>query len=123
MKKDRSVWFVRLVCFLIGLGLVAACTQREHASFDVSSQLLGGGKVSMTVKVDFTDRKGVAELQNKMETIQYALYLVFSRKTADELTALGKQKTETSIHQILRKHLEQKALAVHVQDFTVRPRS
>ena len=122
MKMDRSAWSVRFICILV-LGLFAACTQREHISFDVSSQLLGGGRVSMKVNVDFKDQKGVAELQQKMETIQYALYLVFSRKSADELASLGKQKTENSIYQILRKHLEQPALAVHVQDFTVRPRS
>jgi flagellar basal body-associated protein FliL len=123
MKKDHSFGPVRYFLFFVLLGLLAACTQREHASFDVNSQLLGGGRVSMTVNVDFKDKQGVAELQKKMETIRYALYLVFSRKSADELSSLGKQKTENSIHQILLKHLEQRALAVRVQDFTIKPRS
>lgn len=121
MKKHCKVWFIHMVMTIMILGSVS-CSQRQHFSFDVSSPLLGGGNVRMAVEVDFQDQAGVEELQKKLETIQYALYLVFSRKSAEELTSLGEHKTANSIYQILQKYLDQKALAVRVQNFAVEPK-
>ncbi|RJP79787.1 MAG: hypothetical protein C4522_09270 [Desulfobacteraceae bacterium] len=121
MKKHYKVRLIHIVMIILVFGSVS-CSQRQHFSFDVTSRLLGGGKVSMVVEVDFQDQAGVEELRNKLETIQYALYLVFSRKSAEELSSLGEHKTANSIYQILQKHLAQKAMAVRVQNFTIEPK-
>lgn len=110
----------------LGLGLVlilsAGCSKNSVYSFEISSRLKGGGKVSMTVDVEFADASGTRELAQKLETVKYAMYLVLSRKSAAEMERLGNQKTANSISRILLRHLEQKAGAVRVRRFHIEPR-
>lgn len=122
MRKEIKIWLFWTGCILFPI-LFVCCSKNPVFSFDISSRLLGGGKVSMVVDVEFQDPSGIEELKQQLEKIKYALYLVFSRKSAEEMTKLGEQKTANSISQILRRHLNQKANAVRVRQFRIDPKS
>jgi flagellar basal body-associated protein FliL len=105
--------------FILCLITTYACNSNTRQTFtsDFSSRLSGGGKVTMTFEVDFRNKTGIDEFKTKIEKIKYALTLTLSRKKGQELIAEGKKKTTNSLGSILKKYLNEKALAVRITNF------
>ena len=77
----------------------------------------------MTFKVDFKDKTGVDELKRKIDKIKYALRLSLSRKKGQDLVAEGEKKTITSLGSILKKYINEKALAIRMTNFKLQTES
>ena len=71
----------------------------------------------MTFEVDFKNKTGIDELNSKIDKIKYALTLSLSRKKGQELVAEGKKKTRNSLGSILKKYLNETALAIRITSF------
>lgn len=119
--KNRYLFYPVVIVFFCLF--VAACSSPQIYSFNISSRLLGGGKIIVDVDVDFENKKGPEELDGKLKEVRYAFTLVYSRKKYEDLEHQGEVKTLIVLKKILEMHLDEKPVAVRTRNYKVQPRT
>ncbi len=108
----------QLILLLLPL-LMYSCSSSETYKFDYKSRLADGGMINLTFEVDFYDPGDVEKFKKNLHKVKYALTLVFSRVTTDELSSSGEVRVRNTLRLIIKNQLKKKTRAIRTKNFII----
>jgi hypothetical protein len=125
MNDNRLRDNLHVLIFIFALFFLLACIAPQTFVFSFDSRLSDGKKIELIYEIDLDDKASVKKFNKNIDKIQYALTMIFSKTSSQDLIAKNESRLKITLKNtlliILEKYFKGNVNDVRIINFIIQP--